>query len=206
METAKRPSISESGLILPNAGLTPVDLLRIMQVAGEPEKDEAVLVSDAIAALVAEELLRMEITRPDLVPLLTGMIIRRMKNPDKHETLVEIQQKMLRTRQWLVKMETAFELGERGVDCASGWNGKLMRIMDEEGAIRYGIDMAGQGYSEALNIAGTKPRHESAARIKILAERILDNIGEIVSVLLAIRKRQNRNLGFVMEGMPLVLA
>ncbi len=188
---------------MPGQGLTPRDLLEIMRIAGEPENGEAILISDAIASLVAEELLKLGIMRPALVPLLTGMIIRRMKNSNKNVTLVEMQARMLRTRAWLEKMETAFELGERGIDCASGWSGNLQKIMGEEGAIKYGANMAKSGYSTALGMAVQKPKHDSAARIKILAERILNNIGEVISVLLAIRKRQSENFGIIQGGLVL---
>ena len=197
------PSISEGGLILPSSGLTPRDLLKIMRIAGEPESGEAILISDAIASLVAGELLELGITRPDLVPLLTGMIIRRMQNPKENITLVEMRERMLSTEEWLGKMETAFELGERGIDCASGWNGNLQKIMGEEGVIKYGASMAKSGYSTALSIAVQKPKHDSATRIRILAERILNNIGEVISVLLAIRKRQNENFGIAQGGLVL---
>jgi len=112
-------------------------------------------------AMVAKRLLKFEVSGKRSIQLLdtiveaAGRIGRTTEEHGDTETLAKLRYEALGTRNQARRAHYATQLGDRGLQFASGWGGRhIRRIMKEDAALKYCLDQARFGYelaADALN-------------------------------------------------------
>lgn len=132
----------------PNGELNDAYMLQIL--ASDSEISDP---AQQFKAIIAEHLISMGITGPKSVRLLHSIAeaaSRISRSRDSDETLLALKERALGEHDPQLRVIKATELGDRGLQYASGWGGRhIRRIMHPAQALQYCLGFSELGYSVA---------------------------------------------------------
>jgi len=143
--------------------------------------------ADALAAIIAEKVLKLGIPKGSGVVLPTsGIIDRGMTNTSQADITLTALRQVLEgaTTNWQI-VDAGVQLGDRATHCAAGFWGSrhIGRVMDEDQRRDYAASMASRGYRAALNAAQRQPESTRARVVNVTVPEIIKRFGHIVRIL-----------------------
>jgi hypothetical protein len=152
--------------------------------------------ADALAALVAERVLRMGIPEgPHVVFSTSGILARTMTDVSlAHETLADTRQALENSTSAPEFISAGMKLGDRATHCASGFwgNRHIARVMKRKARGEYARDMASLGYRTALSAAEAHQDFSFAKIVNATVPEIMRRFEYIVQVIASFREEELR--------------
>lgn len=161
-------------------------LLQAMVALGEGERN-GVGLADALSAVIAEKILRLQIPGGSQVVLPTsGVISRSLRDTTlMSEPLVASRDRLANATGAVSVMQSGLELGDRATHFAAGFfgNRKIRSVMNDSALDRYATSMASLGYRSALGVAERRPDLQIGRTVSAVVPGIIRRFRHIVRVL-----------------------